>query len=398
MGKKVILHIDMDAFFASIEQRDFPSYRGKPVIVGAKPGNRGVVSTASYEARKFGVHSAMPINEAVRRCPKGIFVTPRMDVYVHESHEIMRILQTFSPAIEQISVDEAFVDMTGSEKLFGTPVNAANLIKNKIFAERQLTASVGIAPNKFLAKIGSDYNKPNGITCTPFKKTDIEKWLAPMEVRRIWGVGQKSNSILEGMGILTIGNLQQLTLEFLQSKFGAQGVTLFYLCRGIDEREIETVYHAKSISREHTFNVDSSDRNEWEKMLFILSQDVSRRARHGNVKGKTIVLTYRKTDFSRYSRRITLQQPINIAKLIYEHACALLRQVKEQSIRLIGVGLTGFDEIVQTSLFENETDTKDWEFSEQAIDKITSRFGENIIVKGREIVTGKKNKVVNKRK
>lgn len=187
----------MDAFFASIEQRDFPQYKGKPVIVGAKPGSRGVVSAASYEARSYGVHSAMPISEAFRRCPRGVFVTPRMDIYIQESSKIMQILQTFSPDIEQISVDEAFIDMTGTKKLFGTPVNAAKLIKDKIFSETNLTSSIGIAPNKFLAKIGSDIDKPDGITCIPFEKAEIEKWLSPLEVRRIWGVGQKSNAVLK---------------------------------------------------------------------------------------------------------------------------------------------------------------------------------------------------------
>lgn len=377
----------MDAFFASIEQRDFPQYKGKPVIVGAKPGSRGVVSAASYEARSYGVHSAMPISEAFRRCPRGVFVTPRMDIYIQESSKIMQILQTFSPDIEQISVDEAFIDMTGTKKLFGTPVNAAKLIKDKIFSETNLTSSIGIAPNKFLAKIGSDIDKPDGITCIPFEKAEIEKWLSPLEVRRIWGVGQKSNAVFERMGIKTIRDLQKLPFEFLHRRFGALGITLFNLCRGIDNREIENESNVKSISREHTFNFDSSNRDDWKKMLFLLSQDVARRARHKNVKGRTIVLTYRKTDFSRHSRRITLQQSTNIAKLIYEYADSLLCQIKEPSIRLVGVGLTGLDETTQIDLFEEELPSKDWEISEQTIDKIVSRFGKNIIVKGRQVVS-----------
>lgn len=387
MKNRVVFHIDMDAFFASIEQRDFPQYKGKPVIVGAKPGSRGVVSAASYEARSYGVHSAMPISEAFRRCPRGVFVTPRMDIYIQESRKIMQTLQTFSPYIEQISVDEAFIDMTGTKKLFGTPVNAAKLIKDKIFSETNLTSSIGIAPNKFLAKIGSDIDKPDGITCIPFEKAEIEKWLSPLEVRRIWGVGQKSNAVFERMGIKTIRDLQKLPFEFLHRRFGAQGITLFNLCRGIDNREIENESNVKSISREHTFNFDSSNRDEWKKMLFLLSQDVARRARHKNVKGRTIVLTYRKTDFSRHSRRITLQQSTNIAKLIYEYANSLLCQIKEPSIRLVGVGLTGLDDTTQIDLFEEELSSKDWEISEQTVDKIVSRFGKNIIVKGRQVVS-----------
>ncbi len=189
---RVIFHVDMDAFYASIEQRENPSYRGKPVIVGAKPGKRGVVSTASYEARIFGIHSAMPINEAYSRCPGGIFVQPQMALYEQVSHEIFNLFEKFTPQVEPVSVDEAFLDMSGTEKLFGPMDQAAKMISDALKREQKLTGSIGVAPNKFLAKVASDCKKPDGITIVPFERDEVLKWLAPMRVDRIWGVGKKS--------------------------------------------------------------------------------------------------------------------------------------------------------------------------------------------------------------
>ena len=186
MTLRTILHIDMDAFFTSIEQRDNALYRGKPVIVGAKPGHRGVVAAASYEARKFGVHSAMPISEAFKKCPSGVFLLPRMDIYINESRQIMDILSSFSPLVEQVSVDEAFLDITGTEKLFGDPYKTAQKLSRTIKEQRKLTASIGIAPNKFLAKVASDLNKPDGITQVPFTQDEITQWLGPKPVGKIW--------------------------------------------------------------------------------------------------------------------------------------------------------------------------------------------------------------------
>ena len=351
MLSRIIFHIDMDAFFASIEQRDMPDYRGRPLIVGAKPGTRGVVSAASYEARKFGVRSAMPISEAVRRCPEGVFVRPRMDAYSKESGEVMRILESFSPTIEQVSVDEAFLDMTGTEKLFGPPVKAARAMAERINKERGLTASIGIAPNKFLAKIASDMEKPRGIVVAPFDAQAIEAWLAPMPVGRIWGVGKKTEAVLRPMGIVIIEDLQKLSVEYLVSRFGKQGRDLFALCRGIDDREVSSGEEMKSISREHTFNVDSRDREAWKRKIFELSQDVARQARAAEVKGGTVVLIYRKSDFSKHTKRKPLATSTNAAKFIYEAGLALLDGIEERALRLIGVGITGLDNDEQTDLF-----------------------------------------------
>ena len=389
--QQVIFHIDMDAFFASIEQRDFPQYRGKPVIVGAQPGYRGVVSAASYEARRFGVHSAMPINEAYRRCPQGIFVPPRMSVYSEVSGQIMRIFERFSPKVERISVDEAFLDMTGTEKLFGPPSKVAQTISACITDEQNLTGSIGVAPNKFLAKIASDFNKPHGITFAPFDPEEIIGWLAPMGVGRIWGVGRKSVAVMERMGISLVEDLQQLSLSFLQQRFGKQGVSLYYLCRGIDDRSVGDGDAIKSISREHTFNADSRDRAEWKKTLFLLTEDVARRARRYGVKGSTVFLTWRRPDFSRHTRRKSLPLPTNVPKLIYESVLELLECVHESSLRLIGVGITGLDNEFQMDLFAELNSLKTLEISEAVVDRLRARFGPGCIGKGPEIDTKKRN-------
>lgn len=385
-NKKIIFHIDMDAFFASIEQRDNPEFKGKPVIVGALPGNRGVVSAASYEARKYGIHSAMPINQAYSRCPQGIYLRPRMLVYAKVSKELMAILRSFSPQIEQISIDEAFIDMSGTQKLWGALQKAAKTLAKHIQNKLQLTASIGIAPNKFLAKLASDMNKPNGITEVPFDPDEIVQWLAPLEVSKIWGVGIKSQQALKAWGIRSISELQKIPIKELKSRYGKQGISLYNLCRGIDLRDIEEHEKAKSISREHTFNKDSIDTEEWYRTILSLSRDVSKRARKSNQKGKTIVLTYRTPDFKRFTRRLTLEQPTNLSKYIYENACILLEKeiLRIKGLRLIGVGITNFDKAIQTDLFENGTKTKAWNASEEAMDIISEHFGKDAIFRARE--------------
>lgn len=395
MHQTVIFHIDMDAFFTSVEQRDNPSYRGKPVIVGSQVGKRGVVSAASYEARTFGVHSAMPINEAYNRCPHGIFLLPRMDVYGSVSRSIMAIFRRFSPSIEQISVDEAFVDMTGTEKLFGKPREIAVAIKQAIYKEEHLTASIGIAPNKFLAKIASDMNKPDGITETPFERTAIIDWLAPMNVRKLWGVGKRSAEILMSIGVTEVRDLQMLSLDYLSSRFGKHGESLYYLCRGIDNRIVGDVDDIKSISREHTFNSDSSNRDEWKNTLYLLCQDVAEQARRNDVKGSTVVLTWRRPDFSRHSRRIPLVPPTNSSKIIFEHVLEILDKIQEKTVRLIGAGITNLENDQQIDLFANEHGAETWEKSEKVIDTLKDRFGDAIINKGRELGL-KKRKNVNR--
>jgi len=385
---RTIFHVDMDAFFASIEQRDNPAWRNRPVIVGAKVGCRGVVSAASYEARAFGVHSAMPINQAFSRCPNGIFVRPRMDVYSAVSGELMELFSGFSPLIEQISIDEAFIDMTGSGRLFGPPLEAAAQLSAKVRASQGITASIGIATNKFCAKIASDMNKPNGITVCPDDPAKIREWLAPMAVDRIWGVGKKSAASLCAMGISTIGDLQRVPLERLLSRFGRHGGTLYNLSRGIDERPVVAAAPCKSISREHTFERDSADREVWRDTLFTLTEDICRRARRNGARGSTVYVTWRTPDFTRHTRQTQLPHHTNAAKLVFERACALLSTVDEPALRLLGVGITGFDAAVQTDLFAQEDSIHSWEESERAMDLLAERFGDRAVRKGREIAAG----------
>ncbi|MBN1130346.1 MAG: DNA polymerase IV [Chitinispirillaceae bacterium] len=383
MQCRVVFHIDMDAFFASIEQRDHPAWRGKPVIVGAQPGTRGVVSAASYEARTFGVRSAMPISEARRRCPQGIYTRPRMDVYERESGEVMRLLASFSPRIEQVSVDEAFLDMTGTARLLGEPRDAACRLSRLIAGERRLSASIGIAPNKLLAKIASDLDKPGGITLAPFNQAGIEAWLAPMSAGRVWGIGKKTEAALRAGGVATVGDLQALPRERLYTLFGKQGEELWALSRGIDDRPVGEDGTIKSLSREHTFNVDSPDREEWKTTLCSLCQDVARQARHHGVKGRTVVFIYRRTDFSKHTVRKPLVYPSNAAKPLYEGVCSLVDGVREKALRLCGVGITGFEDDAQTNLFAEQRQAQAIDKAEAAVDAIAEKFGSAVIAKGR---------------
>ena len=376
----------MDAFFTSIEQRDHPQNRGRPLIVGAQPGHRGVVAAASYEARKFGVHSAMPISEAFKRCPKGIFLRPRMDVYISESRHIMDILSSFSPIIEQVSVDEAFIDITGTEKLFGDPYTTAQKISRTIKEQRKLTASIGIATNKFLAKVASDMNKPDGITQVPFNRDAIAQWLALKPVREIWGVGKKTEELLHGLSINTIGELQKLNKKFLTDRLGAYGETLHDLAFGIDDRPVENQEKSKSISREYTFEKNTNDRDLLTKTLLVLSQDVARQARTSRIKGKTIILIYRGINFTKHTQRITLSEGTNVANDIYSTALKLINNLPEKmEFRLIGVGISGFEETVQLNLFANDNPNRTWEKSEKAIDALAKKYGKDVIVRAREL-------------
>lgn len=383
--ERVIFHVDMDAFFAAVEQRDNPQYRGKPVIIGAKPGGRGVVSTASYEARRFGIHSAMPIREAFSRCPQGIFIRPRMRVYSAVSRSIMELFGRFSPRVEQVSVDEAFLDMTGTGRLFGTPLAAARRLAEAVRSEQHLTASIGIAPNKFCAKVASDIDKPDGITVCPMDPDGVRAWLAPLPVRRIWGVGAKTAAVLESRGVTTVGDLQRMSPKELAGRFGKQGEGLWQLAQGQDFRPVEEGGPCKSISREHTFGVDSRDREAWRSTLFSLTQDVARQARKEGVKGATVVLTWRRPDFSRHSRRRRLSHPTNVARFIFETALALLVETDEKVLRLLGVGITGLDAPLQIDLFADSDNSREWEQSEKAMDDLAERFGSKVITKGYQL-------------
>ncbi len=376
----------MDAFYASVEQRENPEYRNKPVIVGALPGSRGVVSASSYEARKFGVRSAMPVSRAFALCPKGIFVVPNMKLYAEVSLQIMDVLDRFSPVKEQISVDEAFLDMTGTRRIHGEPREAAISLQKAVLDETGLSCSIGVAPNKLLAKIASDMNKPRGLTITPIDKSEIMHWLAPMSVRCIWGIGEKTAEMLRGAGAITIGQLQEFPEDYLVDRFGTYGADLYRLCRGIDERELSTGRTQQSISREHTFDVDCADFAEFKRTLLVLSRDVAQRARRHGLCGRTVTLVWRLSDFSRRSRRVSLDEPTDLAKEIYETACAILDGMRNEidKLRLIGVGLSGFDDIRRMSLFDDTAAREKQVASERAMDSVVKKFGSKSIFLGGE--------------
>jgi DNA polymerase IV len=376
----------MDAFFASVEQRDNPGLRGKPVIVGALPGTRGVVSAASYEARVFGVRSALPVARAQRLCPQGIFVEPHFAAYSEASRTVMAILGEFTPLCEQVSVDEAYLDITGTGRLWGTPEQVGRAIKKRVKDETQLTISVGIAPNKFLAKLASDLNKPDGLTIAPFNGQEIIKWLAPMPVGRLFGVGKVTEELFFKLGIKTIGDMQKQSLEYLANRFGENGRSLFDLCRGIHDSPVEAGEEVKSVSREHTFQKDTADLETLKSTLLSLSRDVARRARREGHTGTTVVFIYRGTDFTKHTRRTTLGSPTDISRIIYDTAAGLFAAspIHGRPVRLIGVGLTGFSDAVQTNLFETKNNVGALEASEKAIDAVVARFGKKAIFLGGE--------------
>ncbi|HEY8391875.1 MAG TPA: DNA polymerase IV [Capillibacterium sp.] len=379
-----IIHLDMDAFFAAIEQLDHPEYRGKPVIVGGSPNARGVVSTCSYEARKYGVRSAMPLREAARLCPHGIFLPGRMKRYQEVSLAIREILYEYTPLVEPLSCDEAFLDVTGSERLFGPAERIAREIVDRIASELQLSASVGVAPNKFLAKIGSDLRKPKGFVV--IREEEVLSFLAPLPIGRLWGVGPKTTAQLSKMGVKTIGDLQRLSLASLRANLGDLGITLYQLARGIDDRPVETGETVKSIGHETTFQVDTADREYLTETLWRLCEQVARRLRRHELVGKVITVKIRDLDFKTITRRATLYQPTDFEEVIFQTA----RRLAEENdwggkpLRLIGVSVSGLTgrESAQEPLFTAPAE-QDLRRLHQTLDRIKDRFGESAITRAR---------------
>ncbi len=385
MNTRVIAHVDMDAFFASVEQRDNPSLRGRPVVVGSDPKGglgRGIVSTCSYEARQFGIHSAMPISLAFKRCPQAVFLPVDMDKYKYASDKIFDILYDFTPDVEPVSIDEAFLDITGSFHFFKTPGNTCLAIKERIKNEIKLTASIGIAPNKMIAKIASDYCKPDGLL--EITKENIQNFLHPLSVERLWGVGPKMKIALSSLEIMTIGDLAKNSLQNLRNKFGENGEHLFYLANGIDERPVEASDDVKSVSNEYTFERDTSSKEDVAKTLLYLSEKVSYRLRRAKLKGKTLTLKIRFKGFKTYTRSFTFLEKTNFADTIYKKAKELFEEfyTAGMKIRLLGVRLSHFEEkYVQESLFENQASLQK-EKIHRAVDLIKDKFGEDAIRRG----------------
>jgi len=318
VGTRYIIHVDMDAFYASVEQLDNPKFIGKPVIVGGDPKGRGVVSAASYEARKFGVHSAMPMVQAVRLCPHATVLPVRMKRYVQVSKEIHAILERFTPLIEPVSLDEAFLDVTGSLQLFGSAEKIGRDIKHQIKEQLGLVASVGIAANKFLAKLASDLDKPDGfVVITEENKQQI---LDPLPVSKIWGVGKVMEKALKSKGINTIGQLRKAPVEILHSIFGDHTPHMLRLAQGIDNREVESSREAKSVSSEQTFATDITDKDILLNVLLNQVEDVAQRLRTDNLEARTITLKFRYDNFRTITRSNTFDHPTNTTKTLWQKA------------------------------------------------------------------------------
>ncbi|MFH1351561.1 MAG: DNA polymerase IV [Pseudomonadota bacterium] len=383
--KRIILHIDMDAFYASVEQLDNPSLKGKPVIVGGS-SNRGVVSASNYEARKFGVHSAMPIFQAKKRCPHGIFLPVRMARYKAVSQKIMEILEEFTPLIEQVSIDEAYMDISGTEKLFGSPKEIGVRIKNKIREGTSLTCSIGIAPSKFLAKIASELEKPDGLKV--ISPDDVTGFIEKLPIQKVPGVGEKTVKVLHGLGIFKLGDLGRTPEEYLQKKTGKFGQRLLELSRGIDESEVVPYNEPKSISSEDTLSSDTDDRNLLKKRLMIQSENVGKRLRARRVKASTVILKLKRANFKTITRSITLSKETSSSNLIYEQGIRLLEEVDvSKKVRLIGIGVSHLvredRRPVQLNLFEKSIrDEMSWERVEKVIDRIHEKFGRESIKRG----------------
>lgn len=377
----MILHVDMDAFYASVEERENPELVGKPVIVGGTPQGRGVVAAANYDVRKFGVHSAMPTSTALRLCPQAIVIRPRLNFYAQVSDQIREILYRYSPVIEPLSLDEAFVDVSGCEALFGPAPVIGRKIQQEILEKVRLTASVGVAPKKFFAKIASDLRKPNGFVVV--SPDAVQEFLDPLPVGRLWGVGEVTERSLERLGLRTIGQVRQMPLELLQQQFGGGGEHLWQLAHGIDDRRVIPDREAKSISHETTFAVDLDDAEVLRAWIVELSEQVGWRLRRHRLRGRTVQLKVRFADFRTITRSRTLNAPTSMTDEIRQTANELLEQClaeTQQRIRLLGVGLSGLEtaRAVQQSLFADEGRQKQ-EHLDQAADQIRERFGSSAL-------------------
>jgi len=372
-----IIHIDMDAFFAQIEQRDTPEYKNKPLIVGG-PLNRGVISSASYEARKYGLHSGMPLTRAKRLCPKGIFVPVDMEKYLKESMRIRKIFFQFTPLVEAIGCDEAFLDITGCEKLFGDELEIAKKIKGRIYEQTNLTSSAGIGPNKFLAKLASSIGKPNGLIVLENTKEVIKK-VKLLPVSYIWGAGRVTCEELKSMGIITIGDLAGAPLEIIENKFGEPGRIIHKMANGFDDRKVTPNQEPKSIGREITYSRDIDDLGTLRSTLLLLSQKISRNLRLKKYKGRVITLKIRFSDFKTITRRITLKKYTSNIFDIHKFSVSLLKNLdlNRKKIRLIGISVSGLKlTSVLGDLISTGGSSEDENLAE-AIDRISDRFGEN---------------------
>ncbi|HBG28908.1 MAG: hypothetical protein A2Y10_16625 [Planctomycetes bacterium GWF2_41_51] len=379
--ERYILHIDMDAFYASVEQMDNPSLKGKPVIVGGTVQQRGVVAAASYESRKFGIHSAMPTSQALKLCPNAILLPVRMGRYAELSRQIIKIFNDYTPQVEQISLDEAFLDVSGSITLFGSAEKIGQEIKTRIKNETGLTASVGIAPNKFLAKMASDLQKPNGFVI--ITEENKQKILDPLDVSKIWGVGKVTAKHLYDRGIRTIEQLRKTPLKILQTILGNQAEDIVLLAQGIDNRPVEANREAKSISAEETFAQDIIDKDFLLNVLFKQVEEVAARLREEKLEGKTITLKLRYKNFKTVTRSHTFENPTNVSQTLWQEAKRAFEKWyadEAGELRLLGFGISGLTRqgSGQKLLFSEPQNSKQKKIDE-VFDKIKKKYGDDSV-------------------
>jgi DNA polymerase-4 len=382
--EKSIIHLDMDAFYPAVEVLDNPALKGKPVIVGGAK-QRGVVSSASYEARKYGVHSAQPMAQAMRLCPKGIFLPVRMSRYQDISKQVFAIFHHFTPLVEPLSIDEAFLDVTGSERLFGFPVEVAHKIKQRMIQEIGLTVSAGVAPSKFVAKIASDMDKPDGLTVVPVD--GVRAFLDPLPIHKMWGAGKVTQQALARLHVQTFKDLRQMPVEVLEREFGKQGLKMHQLAMGMDERDVEPHQDAKSIGHEMTFSRDILDVDTAKRELLALAGRVAHRMRRDQVEGRTITLKVKYSDFTRITRAVSLSRATDDGSEIYAEVCRLLEKtaVGKRPVRLLGISLSHLTFLgsgAQMNLFEENKASKKRRDLHKALDSLYEKHGRKSILPG----------------
>jgi DNA polymerase-4 len=379
--ERSILHVDMDAFYAAVEARDDPALAGKPLIVGGT-GGRGVVAAASYEARRYGIRSAMPVREALRRCPDLLRVRPRMEVYRRESARIFAILRDYTPLVEGLSLDEAFLDVTDSRRLFGTPADIAATVKRRIREATALTASVGVAPNKLVAKIASDLDKPDGLCVVAAE--DLARVLDPLPVSVLPGLGPKTLPALRRLGITTLGDLRRAPPKHLQPVLGRYAERIRSRAAGIDDRPVTPDHDDKSISAEETFDTDLETAAEIRRELAKLADRTASRLRRKGLSAGTVKVKVRESDFTTHSRQVRLDGPRQSTRAILDAAVALvgrwLDEHPDYRIRLLGVGVTGLVSTDQPDLFGGVVENPRLD---RVTDAVRERFGAPALVRGR---------------
>ena len=379
----MILHVDMDAFYASVEIRDNPALIGKAVVVGGSVQGRGVIAAASYEARKFGVHSAMSSKVALRKCPHLVFVKGRMDHYAAISRQIREIFFSYTSLVEPLSLDEAFLDVTGCRRLFGDGLTIARSLKQKILDETGLIASAGVAPNKFLAKVASDLDKPDGLTFVD--PENVQGFLDPLPIGRVWGIGPVTEKKLGRLGVANIAQLRAISAEVLSNTLGVSGHHLWSLARGIDDRDVVPDRIAKSVSHEKTFPTDIYDPEILNAWLLELTDQVGRRLRRNDTFAKTVKLKFRFDDFETLVRNRSIE-PTNTTQNLFETAAELMNSIERRptrGVRLIGMGASNLSKRkpVQMSLFDQEENEKQ-SHVDQISDAIRDKFGNSKLHRG----------------